>query len=869
MKTFDKVKFLGTFRNYQQRVLDNSKKYLENKKIHIVAAPGSGKTILGLELIRRLNSPCIVLSPTNTIRYQWGDRFEGMYLPKGEKIEDYVSFDLNNVRPITSITYQGLHSAINKIACTDEDDQTVDYSNIDLFKLINDYGIKTICVDEAHHLQNEWQKALEFFMKGLDKNISVVALTATPPYDASETEWKRYISICGDIDEEIFVTELVNAKNLCPHQDYIYFNYPTKEEGKIFTEYKNNVCIAFEELKNLEFFKLISKRVFELYKQDQTIICNNIFVYSNIFSLLKKLEIPFDENTAKKYLAVENWELELANYESALNLLLSSTNILLDSEKAELQQKLKSFGLIERNAVCLNNNTKLDKKLIVSLGKLESISKITAFEHNNLKNKLRLLVLTDYIRKTTLNKVGTKSSFDEISTVSIFETIRRTNPEIKLGLLSGGLVVLPTQLKEKTKLLLKDKISKLTLKEIPNTNYSEFIFNLSNKEKVAVVGKLFEDGDITTLVGTKSLLGEGWDSPCINTLIMASFVGSFMLSNQMRGRAIRVFKGDPNKTANIWHLVTLEPENLEVNTKLDCNEESSTDYKTLKRRFGCFVGPHYENKKIESGIDRVSILKNSYTKECVEDINNQMESLSKNREALFDKWQIKSDKMVLQSSIPFDRVPKKLAKKHLFTSTLSYAILIALFTFFALYSTYKIVTYALIGLIAFCSVKLLISFYQFLNLIIGKRFVKNISKNIKKVLENYYLIEQNGKLLITKNKAENCFDLSINLENLKEQKIFHDAVAEFFNPINDPRYLLVCCSFTKLKMPKFSFQVPSILHSKKELAEGFKRYLKTLPNTSLVYCKNEKSKKLLLACQKHNYIKNSKILVCQKQVSEK
>ena len=82
MKNFSKIKFQGTFRNYQQRVLDNSKKYLKNNKIHIVAAPGSGKTILGLELIRRLDAPCIVLSPTNTIRYQWGDRFESMYLPE-------------------------------------------------------------------------------------------------------------------------------------------------------------------------------------------------------------------------------------------------------------------------------------------------------------------------------------------------------------------------------------------------------------------------------------------------------------------------------------------------------------------------------------------------------------------------------------------------------------------------------------------------------------------------------------------------------------------------------------------------------------------------------------------------------------------
>ena len=87
MRDFKGVKFLGEFRTYQQRVLDSSDKYLKNNKIHIVAAPGSGKTILGLELIKRLNSPCIVLSPTNTIRYQWGDRFESMYLPKGKEHE--------------------------------------------------------------------------------------------------------------------------------------------------------------------------------------------------------------------------------------------------------------------------------------------------------------------------------------------------------------------------------------------------------------------------------------------------------------------------------------------------------------------------------------------------------------------------------------------------------------------------------------------------------------------------------------------------------------------------------------------------------------------------------------------------------------
>ena len=42
------VRFDGTFRDYQQRILDESDRYLRQGRLHIVAPPGSGKTILGL-----------------------------------------------------------------------------------------------------------------------------------------------------------------------------------------------------------------------------------------------------------------------------------------------------------------------------------------------------------------------------------------------------------------------------------------------------------------------------------------------------------------------------------------------------------------------------------------------------------------------------------------------------------------------------------------------------------------------------------------------------------------------------------------------------------------------------------------------------
>ena len=47
--------------------------HLRDDKLHVVAAPGAGKTTLGIEVISRLNRPALILCPTNTIKNQWKD----------------------------------------------------------------------------------------------------------------------------------------------------------------------------------------------------------------------------------------------------------------------------------------------------------------------------------------------------------------------------------------------------------------------------------------------------------------------------------------------------------------------------------------------------------------------------------------------------------------------------------------------------------------------------------------------------------------------------------------------------------------------------------------------------------------------------
>ena len=617
---FNNISFKGVFRDYQQRVLDTSSKFLFDGKINIVAAPGSGKTILGLELIRRLDAPCIIFSPTTTIRQQWGQRFLESFLNDNQNIDDFVSYDLDEIKLINSVTYQALHSTINKIKIDDEEEQ-FDYSNIDLFKLIIDKGIKTICLDEAHHLQNEWQKALEVFVKGLSKDIKIISLTATPPYDSTPAEWNRYISVCGEIDDEIFVPELVKEKTLCPHQDYILFNYPTKSEVDSFKQHRENCLLAINEIEKLEFIPKLNEILEKLYFQEEEYVYSNYKGIVALYILLNNANIKINRGIFKRLTnSINIPNIDLKYCERAYQFLLDSDKILDDDQKSQLESILKKYSLISRKKARLELTDKLKRTLISSCGKLNSISRTNIGKDIEIKN---------------------------ISIVSIFEQIRK-NTAVKVGCLSGSLVILPLTIEKilLTNYMLDQK--DFSIIELEGTSYGIYNFKGKNKEKVDIVSKLFEDGEINVLVGTQALLGEGWDSPCINSLILASYVGSFMLSNQMRGRAIRIDKNNHSKTANIWHLVTIEPEYVfeenilnKVNAFIsqDKNVMISYDYDTLSRRFDCFVGPNYDTGDIESGIERITYVIPPYTYENIEKINEKMFVLARNREQLSKIWE--------------------------------------------------------------------------------------------------------------------------------------------------------------------------------------------------------------------------------------
>ena len=79
------LNFKGSWRQYQKQVLDRFQDYQADGHVHLVAAPGSGKTTIGIELIARFGNPALILVPTVTIREQWVDRIQTAFLEDGQR----------------------------------------------------------------------------------------------------------------------------------------------------------------------------------------------------------------------------------------------------------------------------------------------------------------------------------------------------------------------------------------------------------------------------------------------------------------------------------------------------------------------------------------------------------------------------------------------------------------------------------------------------------------------------------------------------------------------------------------------------------------------------------------------------------------
>ena len=877
----NQLSFKGQWRQYQQRVLDKAESFMDDGKIHLVAAPGSGKTTLGIEFIQRFGNPTLVLVPTVTIRQQWVDRIKRAFLSDDNLVEQLISQDLKKPKVITVATYQALHSAMNQgvgeslVEDTDDnaEQEHFDFQGFDVRKTFGDQDLGTLCLDECHHLRNEWWKSLESFQKAFP-NIKMISLTATPPYEGEPALWERYISMCGEIDEEITVPELVKEGTLCPHQDYVYFAFPTKEEREQLDQFEKQKLNFLTKLStDINFSNTIqSSPALSGQIGDDDLLANPKYLSATLIFLRSK-ELPFPQRFQELLSAKTLPTFTLDWFETLLNgVIFQVPNWYGFTEEAfnQLKSDLKANGLIERNQVKLIRNKKQDVLLNQSLGKLNAVRDIFKAEYQSLGNNLRQLVLTDFIRKDFQIHIGDNSAqFTQLGVLSYFESIRREIIEqswtVPVAVLTGSLVIIPTSAKEHLERLIPNsRLSYDIIGQLSQEDYLKVSVSGSHHDLVTALTQLFQEGYIQVIIGTKSLLGEGWDAPCVNSLILASFVGSFMLSNQIRGRAIRVWPDNPNKTSNIWHLVSI---NLSPRRWFDFQDEEekydetlelqlyalSPDLDLLDRRMTQFLGLHYQEPTIESGIDRLDLNQITFSRKGLEKLNQNAITLSQKRQELKDRWQqalplYEDMEVVNQVEVDKQFLPLVYLNDWMKALLISQA-------FAATYFIIDVTRYFIVGKPFVHSLPILLLALLLLAVFWGRYFIyKSPYKRLEifgkaihqALLDSGQIETKESAPRVVKDSKQAIYNaIYLKGASMREKEIFSQAITEFFAPIENQRYILKACH--KVKDQTEFFAVPSMFEKRKADAESFLRQIqKSLGKYDLIYTRSVQGRPILL-----------------------
>lgn len=880
------IKFKYSWRKYQQRVLDDLQNHLTDGHLHVIAPPGSGKTVLGLEVAIRLNKPTLILAPTIAIRNQWIQRFCELYL-QTNLTPDWISRDIRNPKFMTVVTYQGLHAACNNWRSEEEEiendeDESEEINGIgrasnpnldNIASGLKAQKIKTIVVDEAHHLKNEWWQSLSKVKEKL--NPIIVGLTATPPYDVTATEWQRYIDLNGPVDTEISVPELVIEGDLCPHQDYVYFTLPTERENQSIVDFRQNIETLFQEIKSDEtIVQAIEQHpIWQNPTGQLDWIYNNLSFYSAclIFLRANNKEIP---ETHLEVIGDSKFEIPKLDYEWIETLL----DFYLYKEKEHfktfeehqknLENRLRRYGAIERRQINFSHNNRVTGFLTSSISKLNGIKEIVDFEYKNLGSNLRLVILSDFIRKEFyINATDNNLELNKIGVIPIFEKLRRENKENKkIAVLTGSMIIIPVSAYSAFEAkAAKYGITQINSNPVPfDSNY--ILINQTEQIKhdiVHIVTQIFQRGEIEILIGTKSLLGEGWDAPAINSLILASFVGSFVLSNQMRGRAIRTQNGNGNKTGNIWHLVCIDP----------TSSTGGDDFELLKRRFRSFVGVSFkEEPGIENGIGRLNLPENIHHKEEAEKKNFEMFAHAGDRESLKQRWKealATGVNLVEEIKIPFpeEREYKNVKSMYLYKTIKNLLATLGsglvgfgleslqglgraarniktiqdLYVFLAIFGT---IGMAIFGRQTYKTLKLYVKY-------------RDISKDIQQIgdallnsLVKAGAIRTDNSKLKVETSIDNWGAVYCHLEGgtTFDKSTFINALQESIAPIHNPRYVIIRKNrFMLFVNQKDYHSVPEILGRNKKIAEYFQSQWERLVGAcDLIFTRTIDGRKLLL-----------------------
>ena len=870
------LKFIHPWRPEQEKVLSRLDTYMDDKRVHIVAAPGAGKTVLGLEVFNRLDLKTLVLSPTVLVKDQWLDRLRS-FVSDGQ-MPTWISTSLSEPGYFTSTTYQALYSfdkQFKKKQFRKKNAEDVSETTTDLAQWFKSQNFGLIILDEAHHLKASWWAVLYGLVKE-HKDLIVVSLTATPPYDSNSTEWSRYKRLCGPVDEEISIPELVKSRSLCPHQDYIWLVKTDQKNIQSLERYEHKLARFLADLSTheelnylLQLHDFLSEGVSDRVSEREVLAhLDMVVALLQLFKhwgkplpdyLMTMLDIDFDDLQA---LTVQTWETLLDGFLLGEHFPQAEA---VDEFRETLSSLLKGRHYLKFNRVRFDNTQSKLEAFNKTEERISACLDITKIEIENRQSLLRMVILADYIRDEELSLSLDAKSISTGAYPIFHHLVHHLEKEMieKTALLTGRLCILPLCLLEKLLDLMPTNVNLATK---PFSEHKDFIVcGGATSELSSAYTQLLKQGELHIIVGTRALLGEGWDAPFLNALVMATQTKAYVATNQLRGRVMRIDPEDDFKTASVWHIVATAPE----------QRLNGLIFESLQRRFRTFAGLHAYDLKIESGTDRLALrpeetnrllgisdetlAKSGATVNMNLNNTNVIEKnnvMMKTRLAddLFNlqaRWQnalSKATQQVFQVGLhhkvnenserySLDRLTQSLnalieqkVNRYRYTSwgimgvgtVSSIALLIA-----GQWTYAAAIALSLTGAVSSTSIKLRRQKKKVTTRVIGQKLARVVllSLHAKGVMKTELQTERLEALINVAYVDEGILRFSLNDYSRQENESFLEAINEFLQPLENPRYLL---ALVENPTVQDLYPVPKIIGNNKKDAEHFLKEWQTV-----------------------------------------
>ena len=604
------MKFNSKLYHYQQDVLNTFEKEINrwDKKIHVVAPPGSWKTIMGLEMISRIEWNHLILVPNITLQYQWKDKIEQFFLEEGENIDDIVSITKNEIKKVNILTYQSLTSSNRdndlilekildlwysyiqekfndknkfleyveilkdvdleeyrekiskykkklKMSWEDIVEKILSKKVLDYFVKLKKNNIESIIVDEAHHLTSWWSKVIYYLWEELWNEETD---NFNPNYKTGKI-WESIISGVLKLTNKNKYTRLANypliiGLTATPPYDDIDFFILDDDYAKLLWEVDYYIptpavvkSARLAPWSDLVYFVEPAddlKKVLE--KTDKKL---ELFIKKNRESIVEFIfslvERKYDFMINKSYNKLINYLKFIKNYSDK-----DITNYFFD-EKIASELSLEDIS----------------KTIWAYLSDLE-IKQVSKKNNTFIEDTKKLFYDLGYIwRANNFYKFRTQIENMLVYSKSKINWVKAILDQEKQNLWSDLKCAIITDFLEDR----EENINcKYILKELyeykdlsPVLVSGQWIWKLSNiweleelDTNILEVTRDLESWKINLVIWTRWILWEWWDAPKLNTLIDLTWIVAYMSVNQVRWRAIRLDKSNLNKVANVYDIVT-------------------------------------------------------------------------------------------------------------------------------------------------------------------------------------------------------------------------------------------------------------------------------------------------------------------------